>query len=189
MTTTINDLLNLPNDAKISNADYCLFGQYLISMSGTYLMLTDKTGFHRSIRFGLAHKRTRPITLVFLEEIFAQGCVPLGLLEAVFDSCETKIRRKYALSVLQIQLDNHFGRTPAICSRAASAAETCLHCQTVRIESPPCSPKGSRVFFSVTDKFILIFWIVCVYNRCRTKKVFCKTIKFYHYGNKKRINK
>jgi|GEM_PF-2351201 hypothetical protein len=90
MTTTINDLLNLPNDAKISNADYCLFGQYLISMSGTYLMLTDKTGFHRSIRFGLAHKRTRPITLVFLEEIFAQGCVPFGLLEAIFDSCETK---------------------------------------------------------------------------------------------------
>lgn len=87
MATVIDNLLTIPDNANISNDDYCFFGQYLISISGKYLMLTDRTCFHRAICFGLAHERTRPLTLVCLEEVFAQGCIPVELLEAVFNSC------------------------------------------------------------------------------------------------------
>lgn len=79
-------LFALLEKSFINTDDYRNFANFLFTFVGRYPHLDDKTAFHRLIRAGLRHPRTRALTLVFLEDIFVDGQISQELLSAVFDS-------------------------------------------------------------------------------------------------------
>lgn len=78
-------ILELLNKPFISDEDYRKFAHYLFEFVGHYSNLGDMTTFQELIRTGLHHQRTRALTLVFLEDIFAAGNVSQELLSAILD--------------------------------------------------------------------------------------------------------
>lgn len=78
-------ILELLNKPFISDEDYRKFAHYLFEFVGHYSNLGDMTTFQELIRTGLHHQRTRSLTLVFLEDIFAAGNVSQELLSAILD--------------------------------------------------------------------------------------------------------
>lgn len=78
-------ILELLNKPYIGNDDYRNFAHYLFEFIGRYPHLEDKAAFYQLIRAGLSHQRTRALTVVFLEDIFADGRISQELLSAILD--------------------------------------------------------------------------------------------------------
>lgn len=79
-------ILELLNKPYIGNDDYRNFAHYLFEFIGRYSNLEDQKTLQKLIRAGLHHQRTRALTIVFLEDIFADGRISQELLNAIFES-------------------------------------------------------------------------------------------------------
>lgn len=78
-------ILELLKKPYIGNDDYRNFAHYLFEFIGRYSNLEDQKTLQKLIRAGLHHQRTRALTIVFLEDIFADGRISQELLSAILD--------------------------------------------------------------------------------------------------------